>query len=84
MNLKQKLIYMALGCLFTLIGYTLATLNTNVTADEVNKFAHYNAGGKIVDEIICHKLKVVDARGNTVLLLNGSMPTTDDPWSGCL
>ena len=25
MNFKQKLVYMALGCLFTLIGYTLAS-----------------------------------------------------------
>ena len=27
MNFKQKLAYMALGCLFTIIGYTLANLN---------------------------------------------------------
>ena len=64
MNLKQKLTYMALGCLFTLIGYTLATLTTNVTAQ---------TEPTIVDEIVCRKLRVVDAQDRTVAIL-----ATDD------
>ena len=29
MYFKQKLAYMALGCLFTIIGYTIASLSGN-------------------------------------------------------
>ena len=64
MNLKQKLTYMALGGLFTLIGYTLATLNTNVTAQ---------SEPTVVDEIVCRKLRIVDAQDRTVAVL-----ATDD------
>lgn len=64
MNFKQKLTYMALGCLFTLIGYTLATLNTNVTAQ---------SEPTVVDEIVCRKLRVVDSEDRTVLALESSV-----------
>lgn len=59
MNHKQKLIYMALGCLFTLIGYTLATLNTNVTAQTAPSNATF-------DKITCRELVItLDERGVT-------------------
>jgi hypothetical protein len=59
MNFKQKLVYMALGCLFTLIGYTLATLNNNTTAQT----------DETIDEIVCRKLRVVDSQDKTVLVI---------------
>lgn len=62
MNFKQKLVYMALGCLFTLIGYTLATLTTTTTAQT----------DEIVDEIVCRKLKVVDSENRTVAVIEES------------
>ena len=55
---------MALGGTFTLIGYTLATLNNEVTAQSETT---------VVDEIVCRKLRVVDAQDRTVAVL-----ATDD------
>ena len=60
MNLKQKLIYMALGGTFTLLGYTLATLTTNVTAqtDDLVSEATF-------DKITCKSLLITDEKAIT-------------------
>ena len=70
MNFKQKLAYMAIGCVFTLAGYFLATL----VAGGVNpQNASAQAGDKqIIDEIVCRKLKVVNAAGESVAVLGVS------------
>ena len=60
MNLKQKLIYMALGGTFTLLGYTLANLGNDVTAQ---------SEPTIVDQIVCRQLRIVDAQDRTVAIL---------------
>ena len=66
MYFKQKLVYMGLGCLFTIIGYILASLGGDVTAQsEEGKSAP-----TIVDEIVCRKLKVVNANGQPLVVIN--------------
>ena len=67
MNFKQKLAYMAIGCVFTLAGYFLAILGTggvnpqNASAQASDK--------QIIDEIVCRKLRVVNPEDKTVALL---------------
>lgn len=67
MNFKQKLAYMAIGCVFTLAGYFLAILGTgginlqNASAQDKTK--------QVIDEIVCRKLKVVNPDGKTVAIL---------------
>ncbi len=67
MNFKQKLGYMAIGSLFTLVGYLLATLGAggfnpqNATAQDNMK--------QVIDEIITRKLKVVNSEGKTIAIL---------------
>jgi hypothetical protein len=79
MNFKQKLAYMALGCIFTVAGYILANLGGNGFAPEGE--GNQKDGGmkfappkpytkpKVIDEIVCRKLKLVDSEGKTVALL---------------
>ena len=68
MNFKQKLGYMAIGCVFTLAGYFLATLGAggfnpqNASAQVGDK--------QVIDEIVCRKLKVVNAAGEPVAVLD--------------
>ena len=62
MKFKQKLAYMALGCIFTVAGYILANLGGNGFAQEGNT-------DQVIDEIVCRKLKLVDSEGKTVALL---------------
>lgn len=67
MNFKQKLAYMAIGCVFTLAGYFLATLgsggfNLQTTSGQDNT-------KQVIDEIVCRKLKIVNDQGNTVVSL---------------
>ena len=56
---------MVLGCLFTLIGYTLATLNTNVTAqtDDTPSEATF-------DKITCRTLVITDGEGKSRIALD--------------
>lgn len=67
MNFKQKLGYMAIGGLFTLAGYLLAALGVggfnpqNATAQDNMK--------QVIDEIITHKIKVVNSEGKTIVIL---------------
>ena len=67
MNFKQKLAYMAIGCVFTLAGYFLATLGSR-------EFNLRTASGQdntkqVIDEIVCRNLKIVNDQGNTVVSL---------------
>ena len=59
---------MGLGCFFTIVGYILATLSSDVTAQSEST---------IVDEIVCRKLKVVDHQDRTVAVLDGSLFSND-------
>ena len=61
MYFKQKLAYMGLGCLFTIIGYILASLGGDVDAQSEGD----KSEPTVVDEIVCRKLKVVDVDGKT-------------------
>lgn len=67
MHFKQKLAYMAIGCLFTLAGYFLATLGAGgfnpqaASAQDTEK--------QVIDEIVCRKLRVVNPDGKTVAIL---------------
>ena len=68
MNFKQKLAYMALGCLFTIIGYIIASLGGDVNVQAQGD----KSSPTVVDEIVCRKLKVVNADGKTVVLIHPS------------
>lgn len=64
MNFKQKIAYMAIGCLFTLAGYFLATLGAG-------GFTPHNASAQaddeqVIDEIVCKVLKIVDDNNEIV------------------
>ncbi len=67
MNFKQKLAYMAIGCVFTLAGYFLATLGAG-GFNLQTAFGQDNTK-QILDEITCRKLKIVNNQGNTVVSL---------------
>ena len=75
MNFKQKLAYMAIGCVFTLAGYFLATLGAggfnpqNATAQDNTK--------QVIDEIVCRKIRVVNADGRTIAVLEASAMSQD-------
>ena len=55
MNLKQKLGYMLIGCLFTMAGYILASLGGDTTHAQQNE--------QVIDKIVCRELKVVNKDG---------------------
>ena len=59
MNFKQKLGYMFIGCLFTIAGYIIASLGGGDTT-------HAQQDKQVIDEIVCRKLKVVNAGGKEV------------------
>ena len=62
MNFKQKLAYMALGSLLTLLGFILATVVGEVTAQNMKPSAEF-------DELKCRSLQIVDALGKPVAVL---------------
>ena len=64
MYFKQKLAYMALGCLFTIIGYILASLSGNPVDAQSQKD---KSEPTVIDEIVCRKLRVVNDDGETVV-----------------
>ncbi|MYF99992.1 hypothetical protein F4212_12805 [Candidatus Poribacteria bacterium] len=65
MNIKQKLTYMLIGCLFTLSGYVLSNLFNNPT--------HVQAQDeKVTDEIVCKKLKIVNDDGKQLVSIGSS------------
>lgn len=62
MGFKQKLVYMALGSLFTLAGYVLASMVGNVTAQDKKASVEF-------DEVTCRSLKVVDSQNKVRMVL---------------
>ena len=61
--MKQKLTYMLIGCLFTLAGFVISTLTNTPT--------HVQAQDeKVIDEVVCKKLKIVNDLGKTVAELD--------------
>ncbi len=63
-RLRQKLIYMVVGSLFTVIGYLLATLTADLNAQDDEKIQHFEA-------ITCRVLGVLDEEGKVVIGLVG-------------
>jgi hypothetical protein len=56
MQLKQKLVYMAVGSLFTLLGFMLASIVGDVTAQTKKASVEF-------DTVTCQSLRIVDASG---------------------
>ena len=56
MHFTQKMMYMGFGCLLTLAGYILASMNND-------SVAQFGAEGVTFGEIACRKLTVVDGEG---------------------
>ena len=72
MYFKQKLAYMALGCLFTIIGYILALVS--LSGNFVNAQSQESKSEPtVVDEVVCRKLRVVDENGKTFVMI-GKLP----------
>jgi hypothetical protein len=67
MYFKQKLAYMALGCLFTIIGYILASLSGDVDAQSQGDKSEPTIID--VDRVVCRILEVVNDDGETVVLI---------------
>ena len=59
-RLRQKLIYMVVGSLFTIIGYLLATLTVDLNAQDEEKIQHFEA-------ITCRAFGVLDEEGKIVI-----------------
>ena len=59
-RLRQKLIYMVVGSLFTIIGYLLATLTADLNAQDEEKIQHFDA-------ITCRAFGVLDEEGKIVI-----------------
>jgi len=57
MHFKQKLAYIVLGGLFSASGFLFATIIGDVRAQDEHKLVR--------DEIVCHRLNIVDSRGKT-------------------
>ena len=69
MNFKQKLVYMVIGCLFTLAGYFFASLGGSVL-----QTTHAQQNEKeIIDKIVCKRIEVVDGFGTTQAVIQGSL-----------
>ncbi len=63
MNMKQKLTYMLIGCLFTLAGFVLSSLfNTPTQAQDQKK--------TVFDKIVCKELEIVNDEGQTMAELD--------------
>ncbi|MYB63937.1 hypothetical protein F4X73_04540 [Candidatus Poribacteria bacterium] len=67
MNMKQKLTYMLIGCLFTMSGYVLSIIINPLTQGEAQdeKIA-------VFDKITCKKLEIVNDYGKTAAELSSS------------
>ncbi len=69
MNFKQKLVYMVIGCLFTLAGYFFASLDGSVL-----QTTHAQQNEKeIIDKIVCRRIEVVDGFGTTQAVIQGGL-----------
>ncbi|MYB65063.1 hypothetical protein F4X73_10265 [Candidatus Poribacteria bacterium] len=66
MNLKQKLTYMLIGCLFTLAGFVVSNLfNATTQAQDKKK--------TVFDKIVCKELEIVNDKKKTVAVLYSSI-----------
>ena len=74
MNFKQKLVYMLIGCLFTLAGYFLASLGGTVS--QTNKVHAQQNAEQVIDKIVCRELTVVDENGTPI----ASLKPNKDPF----
>ena len=62
----ERLAYIGLGCLLTLIGYNFGTMQSNsIHAQSASKPTG-------VEEIVCRRLRIVDTQGNTVVIGDGN------------
>ena len=61
MKFKQKLGYMLIGCLFTIVGYVLALL--------IGSAIHAQKDEQVIDKIVCKRLEVVNEEGTTAALI---------------
>ncbi len=59
MNFKQKLGYMLIGCLFTIAGYIIASLDGGTT--------HAQQKEQVIDKIVCRELEVVNKAEKSVV-----------------
>lgn len=68
MNFKQKIAYMAIGCLFTLAGYFLASFGSGgLTAMDASAQADDE---QVIEEIVlCKQLLIINAEGKPVAAL---------------
>ena len=64
MNVKQKLGYMLIGCLFTIAGYILASLGGGA--------AHAQQNEQVLDKIVCRELEVVNTEGTPVVRIGAA------------
>lgn len=64
MNIKQKLGYMFIGCLFTIAGYIIASLGGDTS--------HAQQGDQVIDKIVCRELEVVDKAGKRVVSIGAT------------
>ena len=64
MNVKQKVGYMLIGCLFTIAGYILASLGGGATHTQQNE--------QVLDKIVCRELEVVNTEGTPVVRIGAS------------
>ncbi len=80
MNFKQKLVYMFIGCLFTLAGYFLASLGNN---EIPNAHAQQNEE-QVIDKIVCRELTVVDENGTPIANLKKAEGYYDSSGGGVL
>lgn len=76
MNFKQKLVYMLIGCLFTLAGYFLASLGGSVS--QTNNAHPQQNEKQVIDKIVCRELTVVDENGTPI----ASLKPNKDPKGG--
>ena len=72
MYFKQKLAYMALGCLFTIIGYILASLSGN-PVDAQSQRDKSDPTVIDVDRVVCRELRVVNDDGETVVVITDTL-----------
>ncbi len=73
MNFKQKLVYMLIGCLFTLAGYLFASLGNNETPTHTQQNEK-----QVIDKIVCRELVVVNKDGTPIVNLksHGKYPSS--------
>ena len=89
MHFKQKLTYMALGCLFTIIGYTIASLSGNPDTAEMEPLTDAGIteriewvkeeveGGATISEIIAFLKERDYSKSDILTIIEGVIPDED-------